>query len=287
MPDHKSAAPAVDKAAAILQHLSAQDGACTLTEICKGTGLPKSSAFTLLNTLEALDYVRRGDNGYTLGIRLYTLGIRALDHVISAKVYRPALQKLRDVSGFTVHFCLYDNAKLTVLDKLDGPGVVQFKAYKGQRKRVNTSAGGKALAAFLPEDELVNVLHAGFDHFTAMSIADPESFVTHLDGIRQTGYSIDEGEGEIGVRCLGAPVFSRGGQVFGGISLTTIVSQLPLRDIPRYVHLLLETAAEISRALSYTGPYPLLGCDPQRPHPYLLQIEAMYGEEKKAETGCR
>ena len=271
--------PALEKAAKVLQYLSGQTDGCTLTDICRDTQIPKSSAFSLLLTLEELGYVQKTGSVYLLGIRLYTLGCRALDQVVSAKRYRPALAALREQTRFTVHFCMYENGRLTVLDKLDGYGVVQFKAYKGQRKRLNTSAGGKALAAFLPEDELKSVLAAGFDHFTPTSISNAPEFLSHLEDIRRVGYSIDEGEGETGVRCLGAPVFMEGGQVFGGVSLTTISPLLPLGEIPHYATLLLHTAAEISRLLSYSGPYPLPQCDPTLPHPYVKQIEALQARE--------
>lgn len=274
--------PALEKAAKVLQYLSGQKEGGNLTDICRDTRLPKSSVFSLLQTLEELGYVQKQGGSYLLGIRLYTLGCCALDHVISAKLYRPALLRLREQTRFTVHFCMYENAKLTVLDKLDGYGAIQFKAYKGQQKRLNTSAGGKALAAFLPESELKNVLDAGFDHFTATSISTPAEFLAHLQDIRRVGYSIDEGEGEVGVRCLGAPVFMAGGQVFGGVSLTTISPLLPLGDIPHYASLLLQAATEISRSLSYTGPYPLPGCNPGMPHPYIAQIEAMQSGEELA-----
>lgn len=271
----KANAPAMEKSAAILEYLYEQDHPCTLTDICKHTRLPKSSVHTLLTTMEALSYIRKENNNYTLGIRLYSLGCRAMEHAILTQVYLPALRRLRDTTGFTVHLCMYENGKLTVLDKLDGPGVVQFKAYKGQRKRLNTSAGGKALAAFLPEDELQKVIAGGFDQFTATSIADAGAFVRHLAGIRKVGYSIDEGEGEVGVRCLGAPLFLYGGKVFGGVSITTISSQLPLQQISHYASLLLAAAAEISRALSYTGAYPLPCSNPELPHPYIEEIRKM------------
>lgn len=282
--DKKLPVPALEKAARVLQYLSGRTEGSTLTDICRDTNLPKSSAFSLLLTLEELGYIQKTGNVYLLGVRLYTLGCRALEHVVSAKRYRPALVALRDKTRFTVHFCTYENGKLTVLDKLDGFGVVQFKAYKGQRKRLNTSAGGKALAAFLPDEELKNVLAAGFDRFTPTSIANAQDFLAHLEDIRRVGYSIDEGEGETGVRCLGAPVFMDGGRVFGGVSLTTISPLLPLVEIPHYAALLLQTAAEISRSLSYAGPYPLPQCDPTLPHPYVEQIEAMQPQEN-AEHG--
>ncbi len=267
--------PALIKTDAILQYLSAQQDPCTLTEICNKTGLAKSTVFTLLGTLEELRYIRKEDNAYSLGIRLYTMGSRALEQAISPKSYRPTLERLCLETGFTVHLCMYDQGRITVLDKLDGSGIVQFKAYKGQSKRLNTSAGGKALAAFLPEKELKNVIDAGFDHFTTTSISNVDAFLRHLSDIRQVGYSIDEGEGEVGVRCLGAPVFLCGGQIFGGISLTTISSQLPLSEICNYIGYLLKAAEDVSRALAYAGPYPLPICDPTKPHPYIAQIETL------------
>jgi DNA-binding IclR family transcriptional regulator len=64
------------------------------------------------------------------------------------------LEKLRDETHFTVHLCTYDNGESICLEKIEGFGSVRFLSYVGERKPLNVSACGKAIAAFLPEHEL-------------------------------------------------------------------------------------------------------------------------------------
>jgi DNA-binding IclR family transcriptional regulator len=68
--------PALDKAIAILDLLAKSEEELTTTEIHQELGIPKATAFMLLNVLERHQMVKKNDqNRYTIGIKLYELGI--------------------------------------------------------------------------------------------------------------------------------------------------------------------------------------------------------------------
>ena len=107
------------------------------------------------------------------------------------------------------------------------------------------------MAAFLPERELQAMFAKGMLSLTANSITTEQAFREHLEQIRQYGYSIDDEEGELGVRCVAAPIFTDERQVFGAISLTTLKGNLPMQKIPEYGEKLIETAKVISASLGF------------------------------------
>jgi DNA-binding IclR family transcriptional regulator len=253
----KYSVPALDKAVAILEMLAqAKDGA-SFGEIIKELQLPKTSVYTILNTLEGYGLVRkRSDNAYDLGLKLYSLGMTALRKINVDTSIVPYLEKLRDSTHFTVHLCAYENGETVLLEKIEGPGMVRFQSIVGERKRMNTTGCGKAAAAYLGEEDLELMFSKGLNCFTANSISTEPAFRAHLNQIREFGYAIDDEEGEIGVRCIGVPLFMSDARVFGSISLTTIKSNLSLQQVPEYAEQLIAVGGDISRLLGYKGEYP-------------------------------
>jgi IclR family acetate operon transcriptional repressor len=242
--------PAVEKAAAILEYLCHAKREPALRDIHMDLNIPKTTAYSILNTLIHCGFVQKRESGcFIPTLRLFTLGTQARNLVNGGHVLLPYLEKLRDITGFTVFFSIYDNGEQVIMEKLDGSGaVVTFRAYVGERKRLNTSSGGKAISAYLPPAERELMFVRGLDKFTPNSIATKEDLLEHFEMIRNQGYAVDNEEGEIGVRCLGAPVFIHG-QIYGAVSIATLKDNLPFTDIPKYVKLVKTAAAEISEIL--------------------------------------
>ncbi|WP_169089269.1 IclR family transcriptional regulator [Paenibacillus sp. PL91] len=153
---------------------------------------------------------------------------------------------MRDETHFTVHLCTYDNGESICLEKIEGFGSVRFLSYVGERKPLNVSACGKAIAAFLPEHELQKLFAKGLVSLTDNSISSESAFREHLKQIREYGYSIDDEEGELGVRCVGTPIFRDNQQIFGAISISTLKGNLPMQKVAEYGDKLMGTAKILS-----------------------------------------
>lgn len=253
----KYSVPALEKTFLILEHLSKNGGGLSLSDLSNELKLPKTTVFSILQTLEAHNYIRKNNQGlFQLGLKLYSLGMEAYRNLNAREICLPYLKQLWDETQFTVHLGAYDKGETVCIEKLEGPGNIRFLSYVGERKRMNTSSVGKAIAAFLPEEELQVVISKGLESRTPNSITNEHAFREHLTQIREFGYAVDDEEGEIGVRCLGAPIFMEDGHVFGAVSLTTLKNNLPVQKFSEYSEKLMRVAEKISRSLGYSGPYP-------------------------------
>ena len=242
--------PSVGRAFEILDLIAHNGEPCSLQMIHTRLGLPKTSAHSILTTLQACGVVVKLQNGtYRLGIRLYTLGMAVRVALENNRDISAHLQRLRDKLGHTVFFSLYDDGDLVVWEKVDGLESVYFKAYAGQRKRLNTSSAGKAIAAYLSDEALDYALSKGMENLTEHSITSREQFLEHLQEIREKGYAIDDEEGERGIFCIGAPVFDRNGQVFGAVSISTLKSRVSTERLDGCVAELVRVAGDLSKVL--------------------------------------
>ena len=69
--------------------------------------------------------------------------------------------------------------------------------------------------------------------------------------IRKRGYSIDNEEIEIGLRCVGAPIRDYTGAMVGAISVAAPSARLSAQKIHNIGKLVVTTAEEISKKLGY------------------------------------
>ena len=77
----------------------------------------------------------------------------------------------------------------------------------GKRAPMHNTGVGKAILAQLDEQTVRRIIaQTGMPRATSKSIGDVEELVTHLEMIRQRGYSVDDNEQEIGVRCYAVSV---------------------------------------------------------------------------------
>jgi IclR family acetate operon transcriptional repressor len=92
---------------------------------------------------------------------------------------------------------------------------------------------------------------------TARTITDVEELLALLPQIAAQGYVLDDGEQEIGVRCVAVPV--AGGPAQTAISVSGPEGRVPMDSVPRIAAQLQETAAELAAELREDSARALSG----------------------------
>jgi DNA-binding IclR family transcriptional regulator len=72
--------------------------------------------------------------------------------------------------------------------------------------------------------------------------------------IRELGYTLDDEEDEIGLRCIGAPVFDDSERVVAAISVSGTTAQISMDRVQGLARTVKKTAAAISSQLGYGKP---------------------------------
>ncbi|CAN5384060.1 IclR family transcriptional regulator [soil metagenome] len=247
--------PALEKSIAILELLAQSDRALTATEIHLEVGVPKATAFMVLAVLERHQMVKKdAENRYTLGVKLYELGATYVSKLDVVEVGRPHLEALMAQTGLTSHMGSIYAQRTLFIDKIEPASFVRFSTFPGMRSDVHISSLGKAIAAFLDEADLVAIIETiGLGKYTDRSITTELGFREELQRVRILGYSVEDEEGELGIRCIGAPVFDNRGYVIAAVSVCGLVSQISELDYPRLGAVVRQMANTISRAMGATN----------------------------------
>lgn len=245
--------PALDKAFAIIETLAGHDQPLGITELCKLLGLPKTTVFFIVNKLDQMDYIVKTQEGkYQLSTKFMSIGINMLNKFDIRSVAKPFMQRLFEESGLTVHLAIVEKGEAVYIDKVDKQGFIMVSTYIGQRNPIHASAIGKAIAAYLPDSKLDEIIEErGLPRFTEKTITSTADFKAALETIRRSGYAIDDEDAEYGIRCVGAPIFNHENKVVASVGVTSLRADLPDSALDGLGAKVKATAMQISQQLGY------------------------------------
>jgi len=242
---------AVERVADILDTLQRAEGGVSLVTLAEVTGLPKSSVFRYLATLEARGYVEKDPDGgdYTLGVALPSQ--QRHFELLSARA-RPVLERFRDRFGETVNFGVLDGDRVLYLEIVESHRAMRLAARRGDRDYVHSTALGRAIAANLPEEQVRRIVaSAGMPALTTRTITSADELVASLADVRANGFAIDDEENEEGARCVAIAL--PGARVPAGISVSAPAVRLSREDAARVAAALAEEADYLGRRLRPRG----------------------------------
>ncbi|MCX9044977.1 IclR family transcriptional regulator, partial [Citrobacter portucalensis] len=242
--------PALDKAMCIFDYIS-QNGGSSFTQILNHCRFAKSTTSSLLNNLVAHGLLRQDDKNYYLGLRLYELGNRASEQYSIKKIASPILNHIKDVTGLTCHLGVLEGMSPIYLLKVDSPQNIIIRSWEGKRLSLHSSGLGKVLIAWHDESELEVLLPANkkLKKFTDNTITDVDTLKAELYKIRQRGWSYDDEEDSLGVRCIAVPVFNSHREVVAAISISGVAFQLPDDKRTNLANLLVTASSRLTSLL--------------------------------------
>lgn len=230
-----------------------REGDLSLDEITKKTGLPKSTTFRLVNSLEKCGYLVQNESSglYSLGERFFDLANSTLPYQRLISIARPYLQSLMLTFAESANLGVYDDGMVAHIFSIDSPKPYRVSATIGNRGHLHCTSMGKAIAAYLPKETLDEIfLRHGLPQRTSKTLTSIDAVMSDLRKVRRTGISHDNQEDVEGVECFGAAVFGADGQVLASISLSGPSVRMTPQAVP-VQNAVRETARRISFALGW------------------------------------
>lgn len=254
--EEASLAPAVTRAAAILDLLAENGGAAAgPSELARRLGLPKSSIANVCGALADAGLVRRVGTGFALGRKLAELGGAYLAAIDLVREFYDACHELEAGSDETIQLAVLDGIEMTYLARHDGRQPVRLTSQIGRRLPASVTATGKAALAALEPAEVEDRLRgAELPNLTRRSLRTVEALLADLALVRQRGYSMDDEETVEGVVCFGIAIPGRGGPGDGpyAASITLLKARATYDRVPALIADLHKLADRLSDPLRST-----------------------------------
>lgn len=196
----------VARAFKILEALREAERAEPLADIAARVGLAVPTTHRLLRTLLDLGYARQLESReYALGPGLIGLGERATPRLADSA--RGTLVRLEEAAQETANLAVLDGDLVAYVAQVPSRHRMRMFTEVGRRVLPHASGVGKAMLATLPERRVREILaRTGQPEYTPTTLVTAEALLADLRETRRRGFAIDDGEQEVGVRCIAVAV---------------------------------------------------------------------------------
>lgn len=204
--------PVIERATQVLDAFLTGSERLNLEDVTTATGLPRSTAFRILNQLVELQWLEHDSPGYRLGERACWMGARRDDRMDVRAAAAGHLSHLQLTTGTVVHLVVREGARVLYLDKIDGFTAGTVPSRIGSRIPAVYTVAGRALLASMPPEQVDRVLCL---EPRASADAVLPGLHRDLDRIRQRNYLAFAAAGEcpLGIAAVATVVTNPSGPV--------------------------------------------------------------------------
>jgi IclR family acetate operon transcriptional repressor len=222
------------------------------TELSRCLKIPKNTVSRILLSLAEREFAVQdpASGEYQLGVRVFTLGMSLYDRFELRRRARSHLEWLCKETNETCQIHVPHGDKALVLDTVSPNLQFYFRVVPGSLLDYHPNAFGKCILAFRPEEEVRKILPPRLEALTPHTIILRSEFLAQLENTRKTGLAYDNEEYNMGVFCIGAPVFDAEGNVVAGLGITGL-----MRTRASFEQEVLTCAFQLSKDIGYRGDF--------------------------------
>ncbi|MFK5923822.1 MAG: IclR family transcriptional regulator [Verrucomicrobiota bacterium] len=244
--------PGTDRTLAILELLSEHSLGLSVAQMVRHLGISQNSAFRITHTLLQRGYLHRreSDKCFVLSNKLFDLSRPKINEKSLVVCAYEAMQALRDSEGETVQLLVRSADKAVVLEQVGGTHPVKVTGEVGLRVPLFSCAPGKAMLAWLPDDEFADWLGGvKLKSYTATTLSTRKALKEDLTETRKRGYAIDLAEGLEGIHCIGVPILNQYEYPVAALTVMSPSFRLPESEFERLGLECIRAAAAIQQRL--------------------------------------
>lgn len=240
----------------LLELIAEAHGSVALTDLAQQAGLPNSTTHRLLSTMQQQGFVQQvGDLGlWTIASHAFFVGSSFLQSRNLLAIVHPILRRLMEDSGETVNLAVLDvsDFQAVIIDQVQCTQLMRMSAPIGGKLPMHASGAGKAFLSTVSDAHLVELLHKkGLHSYTPHTRSNPNNLKEELAHIRKQGFSFDDEEHALGLRCIAACIYDEHQEAFAAISISGPVSRITDDRVIEIGALVIKAAKEVT--LAYGG----------------------------------
>jgi IclR family KDG regulon transcriptional repressor len=212
----------VVKALQVLDYVARQGHMVSLTDIVHELNLPKTTVFRYLQTLSATGFLEHDVYRDRYGVGCKFRDLAKVDHELKGlrELAQPEMRRLMERFNETVNLAVLADSQIVYIDMLDPLRPMRATARVGHKHPAHSTSLGKAIMAFLPEDQAPQLRESSLSQMTIKTMTDAGKLRRQVEDVRRRGYAVEVGENEDGLMCIGVPILDRAGYPIAAMSLS-------------------------------------------------------------------
>lgn len=224
----------------------------SIQEIIEMLQLNQSTTYRLVSTLEQNHFISKNNhNRYEVSDALISKLLQKTNQTNYNLTWKSVsfMDQLSQETGETTYIGMLQGAEVMITQAVQGKYATRTHLEVGDRLSLHADAIGKCILAFQEKEEQSRIIDSlTVEKRTNHTITSHDLFLKELDRIKMNGYSLDNEEGEIGVRCVGAPIY-KGDQVIAAVAISGPSVRVSKEKDEIHVKLVKKCAKAISATL--------------------------------------
>lgn len=240
----------LDRALTVLEELAALESA-SLSALSRSMDESPATVYRVLTTLALHGIVESVDETQTwhIGPNAFLIGSVFLRRTSLVERSRPVLRSLMEQTGETANLGIEKDGSVLFVSQVETHAPIRAFFPPGTLSPLHASGIGKVLLTGFSPDRLVAFANLGLEAFTEFTLSDLPALTTDVQIIQDRGYSVDDQERNLGMRCIAAPIRNAYGEVVAGISVSGPTSRVSSDQVADFAAAVMNAAAEVSAAL--------------------------------------
>lgn len=237
----------VIKAFDVIDHLALSETELGVTEISEALNYGVSATYHLLNTLRECNIIEQNEitKKFKLSLKLWQIGMIAYRQNDLSTILKPYLRRLRELTGETSNLTILDKDQIVYIAQEESNKLLKMFTQIGASAPLHCTGAGKMLLAFQPEAKKEAILNSiELSKYTSKTITSKEKLIKELEKIKKQGYSLDDEERELGVSCIGGPIFGPNDDIVACISISGPQSRFTEENKEKWIQTVLEVSKE-------------------------------------------
>lgn len=246
--------PGLERGLRILCEFSRREPSLTAPELARRLGVPRSTVFRLLVTLERMGFVERTSDGraHRLGLAVLRLGFEYMASLDIVELGRPMLERMRDDTGYGASLVVRDGRDIVYLQRAAPHSPFATAVTIGTRLPAHATVLGHVLLGDLSLSELRSLYpEPRLDGSSPNTPATTEQLFELVQKTRTRGYVLAEGFFEAQISTVAAPVHGDNGHVVAALGLTVPGGHIPDERQAALVAQVRGAATQLSTLLNY------------------------------------
>ena len=213
----------IERAIAVLTLIRHSDEPLTIANVSTVLGIPRTTLYPIIRTLEEYDLVYREEQSRRLGLgwKLYELGLGYVEQNADVATQDEARRLCRKWEQI-IYSGIYARDNLVVYTVLELPDKPYISPPRlGFFANAHSTASGKVHLAYQEREDIEWIFEPGMlTKQGPNTVTDPEKLLHELDKIKEKGYAIDNEESYEGSMCIAVPVLNLLGECTKTLSIS-------------------------------------------------------------------
>ncbi len=246
-----SSVQVLDRSLKLLELVAEADGA-VLTDLADRSAMAPSTVHRLLTSLAQHGMVAHDEEtgAWTIGVKAFEIGTAYLRFRKLGTISRPFLKQLMEASGETANIAIEEDGDVVFISQAESHAPMRAFFRPGRRGPIHASGIGKAILSTWADSQIGALLgERSLQHFTDKTRDTLPMLLADMAEIRSRGWSIDDEEHTLGMRCVAAPIFDEYSEAIAGISISGPAVRLPDERVAALGPVVRAAAEELTKAM--------------------------------------